>query len=75
MPRRCEANKWIKKMEEPNKLAVKKFTDSDYIRRLEAAILGYFRLFQCRFDRCPAWKRQNIDENQWTSAGTGVETL
>ena len=26
-----QANKWIKKMEEANKLAVKKFTDSDYI--------------------------------------------
>ncbi|CAJ1434663.1 unnamed protein product, partial [Effrenium voratum] len=33
-----QANKWIKKMEEPNKLAVKKFTDSDYIRRLEGCI-------------------------------------
>ncbi|CAK9071077.1 unnamed protein product [Durusdinium trenchii] len=33
-----QANKWIKKMEEPAKLAVKKFTDSDYIRRLEGCI-------------------------------------
>eukprot|EP00435_Cladocopium_sp_Y103_P021055 s1702_g5.t1 len=33
-----QANKWIKKMEEPNTLAVKKFTDSDYIRRLEGCI-------------------------------------
>ena len=35
IPFRGQANKWIKKMEEPNTLAVKKFTDSDYIRRLE----------------------------------------
>ncbi len=44
-----QANKWIKKMEEANKLAVKKFTDSDYIRRLEVLVrdvgwLGWERL-------------------------------
>jgi len=34
----AQANKWIKKMEAPNKLVVNKFTDGDYIRKLEGAI-------------------------------------
>jgi dynein heavy chain len=33
-----QANKWIKKMELPNKIKVKKFTDGDYLRQLEGAI-------------------------------------
>uniref|UniRef100_A0A7S2LWX2 Uncharacterized protein n=1 Tax=Zooxanthella nutricula TaxID=1333877 RepID=A0A7S2LWX2_9DINO len=33
-----QANKWIKKMEAPSKIMVKKFTDADYMRRLEGAI-------------------------------------
>jgi len=33
-----QANKWIKKMEAPQKIMVKKFTDADYMRRLEGAI-------------------------------------
>jgi len=33
-----QANKWIKKMETPNKLRVSKFSDNDYIRRLEGSI-------------------------------------
>lgn len=33
-----QANKWIKKMEQPNKIRINKFTDGDYIRKLEGAI-------------------------------------
>jgi len=33
-----QANKWIKKMEAPQKLRVSKFTDGDYMRRLEGSI-------------------------------------
>ncbi|CEM36965.1 unnamed protein product, partial [Vitrella brassicaformis CCMP3155] len=33
-----QANKWIKKMEQPNKLVVAKLSDSDYLRRLEGSI-------------------------------------
>jgi len=37
-----QANKWIKKMEQPRKLNVCKFTDGDYLRRLEGSITyGY----------------------------------
>jgi dynein heavy chain len=33
-----QANKWIKKMELPNKIKIQKFTDSSYLRQLEGAI-------------------------------------
>merc|ERR1719171_966040 len=33
-----QANKWIKKMEKERKIVITKFTDGDYLRRLEGAI-------------------------------------
>jgi len=33
-----QANKWIKKMEQPRHIAVGKFTDGDYLKRLEGSI-------------------------------------
>eukprot|EP00929_Paragymnodinium_shiwhaense_P104537 TRINITY_DN6904_c0_g1_i1.p1 TRINITY_DN6904_c0_g1~~TRINITY_DN6904_c0_g1_i1.p1 ORF type:complete len:2672 (+),score=812.80 TRINITY_DN6904_c0_g1_i1:23-8017(+) len=33
-----QANKWIKKMEAPQKLKVSKFTDGDYMRKMEGSI-------------------------------------
>jgi len=33
-----QANKWIKKMEMPQKIRIAKFADADYIRRLEGSI-------------------------------------
>jgi dynein heavy chain len=37
-----QANRWIKKMGQPHHIVVSKFTDSDYLKRLESCIqLGY----------------------------------
>jgi dynein heavy chain len=46
-----QANKWIRKMEAPNKITTCKFTEADYLRRMEGAIqFGYPFLIENVFE-------------------------